>query len=522
MAGFDAYHQWLGIPPGEQPPNHYRLLGVPLLESDPDVIEAAAQRQTVFLRTLQLGPQAELAERLLNEVARARVTLLNTDQKTEYDNKLPQSQPLPADPVPDSDREALSAEIATLRKAIEQRDQPLRQGKEDLEQERAELAHHQQRLARGVAALKKEQELQRAQPLRRRLPPARSAGFKSLRSPLTDWILSNVVKIAMVVILVGFLFLALFSVSSLLKKPELNVANDLTGEQSEGAEDPSAKDEIDTVSTSSGLQSTDQAENLTSNESADTSTTTKEHVGTVTPPPGDTSGPPEKAIAPFTKEQAEEHQRAWAKYLDTEVFMSDDRWIEFVLIPPGRFTMWSPESEAGRGGGGETEITEPFYLSVHEVTRHQYELVMNQSPWKDNSSVEGDDYPATFVSWDKAMVFCQKQSTASVEYRLPTEAQWEYACRAGTKTSYSSGSSSSELDVGGKDRNPWGLRDMYGKVWEWCQDAEEQSRSRVLRGGAFNSRPQEVLPGSRQRVARRDETVDDFGFRVTRTIPLSP
>ena len=88
MPAFDPYHRWLGIPSGEQPPNHYRLLGVPLFESDLDVIEAAVERQTVFLRTFQIGPQAELAERILNEIASAQVTLLNVDQKLAYDAAL--------------------------------------------------------------------------------------------------------------------------------------------------------------------------------------------------------------------------------------------------------------------------------------------------------------------------------------------------------------------------------------------------------------------------------------------------
>ena len=114
MPAFDAYHQWLGIPPGEQPPNHYRLLGVPLFESDPDVIETAAQRQTVFLRTLQLGPQAELAERTLNAVARARVTLLNVDQKAAYDDKLRQSQRLLSTTTQARPADILSAEVDQL------------------------------------------------------------------------------------------------------------------------------------------------------------------------------------------------------------------------------------------------------------------------------------------------------------------------------------------------------------------------------------------------------------------------
>jgi tetratricopeptide (TPR) repeat protein len=88
MATFDPYHIWLGIPPEDQPPSHYRILGIPELESNPDVIDAAAERQTVFLRTFQTGEQAELAEQLLNEVSAARVCLLDVEQKAEYDQQL--------------------------------------------------------------------------------------------------------------------------------------------------------------------------------------------------------------------------------------------------------------------------------------------------------------------------------------------------------------------------------------------------------------------------------------------------
>jgi curved DNA-binding protein CbpA len=88
MASFDPYHIWLGIPPEDQPPNHYRLLGIPELESDPDVIDAAAERQTIYLRTFQTGDQAKLAEQLLNEVSAARVCLLDEKAKARYDKRL--------------------------------------------------------------------------------------------------------------------------------------------------------------------------------------------------------------------------------------------------------------------------------------------------------------------------------------------------------------------------------------------------------------------------------------------------
>ncbi|MBN2216973.1 MAG: hypothetical protein JW719_06325 [Pirellulales bacterium] len=87
----DVYYQWLGIPPSEQPPDAYRLLGLRPRESDPEVIQNAADRQMLHLRTYQLGPHAPLAEQLLNEVAAARLTLLNPDKKAEYDRRLSDS-----------------------------------------------------------------------------------------------------------------------------------------------------------------------------------------------------------------------------------------------------------------------------------------------------------------------------------------------------------------------------------------------------------------------------------------------
>jgi hypothetical protein len=88
MASFDPYHIWLGIPPQEQPASHYRLLAIPELESNPDVIDAAAEQRTIYLRTFQTGDQAELAEQLLNEVSAARICLLDVEQKAKYDQQL--------------------------------------------------------------------------------------------------------------------------------------------------------------------------------------------------------------------------------------------------------------------------------------------------------------------------------------------------------------------------------------------------------------------------------------------------
>jgi tetratricopeptide (TPR) repeat protein len=105
MASFDPYHIWLGIPAEDQPPNHYRLLAIPELEANPDVIDGAAEQRTIYLRTFQTGDQAQLAEQLLNEVSAARICLLNAEQKVVYDQQLeaeiqPAPTPTPAVPPP--------------------------------------------------------------------------------------------------------------------------------------------------------------------------------------------------------------------------------------------------------------------------------------------------------------------------------------------------------------------------------------------------------------------------------------
>ncbi len=275
------------------------------------------------------------------------------------------------------------------------------------------------------------------------------------------------------------------------------------------------------------------------------------------------SAPP-PAVAPLDSDQAKALQKAWADHLGAPVQITNSIGMKFNLIPPGEFTMGSPASEPGRRDEEtqhRVEITKPFYLSVHEVTQDQYEQVMGNNPsffnplsqWgvlKD-PGIDTSQWPVDNVSWNDAVAFYRKLSKQEgVEYRLPTEAEWEYACRAGTTTAYSfgddvsqlgeyawySGNSSSTHPVGEKKPNAWGLFDMHGNVREWCQDRYGPYKSlqgvsdptgsasgsrRVLRGGAFANRPEDVRAASRynnQPVTRNH----NIGFRLARTIPLSP
>ncbi len=216
--------------------------------------------------------------------------------------------------------------------------------------------------------------------------------------------------------------------------------------------------------------------------------------------------------------------------------------IVFLLVEPGTFRMGSPDGEAGcdddEGPVHEVQITRPFYLGETQVTQAQWQLVMGGNP----SHEEGDDLPVETVSWDEAMEFCRKAG-----YRLPTEAEWEYACRAGSTTRFSFGDDEHRLGeyawyednsslrthpVGQKKPNVWGFHDMHGNVWEWCADWYEpgyyaQSPGRdpqgpspgnwcVQRGGSWDDNPwycRSAGRGSDDPTARPDFS----GFRVART-----
>ena len=217
---------------------------------------------------------------------------------------------------------------------------------------------------------------------------------------------------------------------------------------------------------------------------------------------------------------------------------ADSIGMEFKLIPAGTFTM---------GEGKEAHkvtLTKPFKMGVHEVTQDQYEQVMGVNP----SDFKGANNPVEMVSWEEAVEFCRRLSELPAEkaagnvYRLPTEAEWEYACRAGTTTKYSFGDDESELRdhawcsensdvqthrVGSKKPNAWGLYDMHGNVYEWCQDRHGDYPSgsvtdptgpavgsdRVLRGGGWDT-PAEICRSAFRLWALPSNRFSIFGFRV--------
>ncbi len=226
-----------------------------------------------------------------------------------------------------------------------------------------------------------------------------------------------------------------------------------------------------------------------------------------------------------------------------------------VWIPPGEFLMGSPTEETGRelDEGPQTRVKFPhgFWMGKFEVSQAEYQRLIGTNP----SNATGDSArPVERVNWFEAMEYCKRLTKQeenvgrlpnSYAYRLPTEAEWEYACRAGTTSRFSYGddengthlidyawftrnSESITHPVGGKQPNPWGLYDMHGNVWEWCLDrwadalpggtitnapTSTTGTLRVARGGSWLYEPKACRSANRDDYSPWDRC-SDIGFRI--------
>jgi sulfatase modifying factor 1 len=232
--------------------------------------------------------------------------------------------------------------------------------------------------------------------------------------------------------------------------------------------------------------------------------------------------------------------------------------LDLVWVPPGSFMMGSPSSEADRDGG-ETRhgvtLSKGFWMGKYEVTQGQWQSVMGSNPSR--FKAPGLDAPVQMVSWDDCQAFIKKVNAkvGGDVFRLPTEAEWEYACRAGTTTPFCYGSdldaSKANFDgnypygggskgvyrettvrVGSFKPNSWGLYDMHGNVYEWCSDrfgnypsgnavdpsGPESGVYRVFRGGSWYSDGRDCRAANRRRFTPSFRDFD-LGFRLVRTAP---
>jgi len=296
--------------------------------------------------------------------------------------------------------------------------------------------------------------------------------------------------------------------------------------------------------------------------------------------------PPDLLDAPFSQETAETARAAWASFLHVDQESTNSIGQQFVLIPPGAFTMGSlvpqPDSQPDETEH-RVEITQAYYAGRHEVTQGDFEAIMGYNPSHFRQAPDGDPdrLPVENLMWFEMIEFCNRLSqrekvatfydievtervdgrakSATVRvlggngYRLPTEAEWEYMCRAGTTTRFYTGDSESGVlaehahvrfgdepvtphPVGSLKPNRFGLYDIHGNIFEWVFDWYDEAYyrksprrnptgstagySRVIRGGSFKDPPKNARAANRGR-SQPDYPDIDRGFRIVRSVGSS-
>lgn len=270
--------------------------------------------------------------------------------------------------------------------------------------------------------------------------------------------------------------------------------------------------------------------------------------------------PPTAAAWPFMAEEAKRQQARWAHYLETTPRITNTVGMDLMLLPPGEFMMQP---------GYQVKLTKPFYLAAHEVTVRQFRQFVEASAYHSTlespdrgaiivgtpqmtetrgvnwrtSTPTGDDYPVTGLSFSDVEQFCALSQREHKTYRLPTEAEWCWACRAGSDSDYPSGNVPKTVDefewhsgnsgeqlhpVGKRMPNAWGLFDMNGNAVEWCPDwysdpfpqglvadplGQAAGTFRVLRGGSFHDGP---FPSRLRGALSPQQSMTHVGFRICR------
>jgi|MDTC01.2.fsa_nt_gb formylglycine-generating enzyme required for sulfatase activity len=241
--------------------------------------------------------------------------------------------------------------------------------------------------------------------------------------------------------------------------------------------------------------------------------------------------------------------------------------MKLVLIPAGEFMMggkFSPAESAKKFGGKDIHyasehprhkvtISKPFYIGVFELTQAQWETVMDSKPYDGKMVTKiGPDLPASWMQWREAIEYCDKLSKKiGRKVALPTEAQWEYACRAGSETAFCYGDDPKKIGEYGwlgsnmidnqknktyarkgglRKPNAWGLYDMHGNVWEWCRDwyskdfyasgkkvdpvCDKEAKTVVARGGSWYNDPIHLRSAARNSWTGPKYRHYNYGFRV--------
>jgi sulfatase modifying factor 1 len=520
MAPFDPYHIWLGIPEADRPISKYRLLGLADFELDRDVISTAVERQIVFLRMLQAGEHEVLVAQLLNEVSLARVTLLNADEKVVYDEQLrieltPEPEPAPTQAI---ETPAPSPIPVAAR-----------------------------------APVTPESPVSIVQPVKR---PRRKVQKKMLKRPAVRGVLL-VTLIGVLVLFISMKFTE--DVGPVVRNMSDQISAEIAAGNAAGYKASAEKKDAAVKAAIAEAAKITREEAAAEKAAADKAAAEKAAADKAVLDEARRKAQvaAKIKISEMVKRLEEEAAKKMAAAILARAPITNTIGVKINKIPAGTFTMGSPTDEPFRGGDEhqhKVTITKAFYMQTTEVTQGQWKEVMGTEPWRGKPYVKkGPDYAASYVSWRDAVAYCKKLSEKEGKtYRLPTEAEWEYACRAGTETAWSFGDDEKALgdyawyrenaanideeyahQVGLKKPNAFGLYDMHGNVYEWCHDRFEEDyykqspekdptgptsgSSRVLRGGSWFN----VTRGTRSAFRNWYDADDRYhfvGFRLVREL----
>ncbi len=570
---FNPYHKWLGIPAKEQPPSHYRLLGVSPSESDGDVISASADQRMNYLYQFTKGEHAADAQRVMDEIARASMCLLDPIQRKAYDASLRAKSQFHSAPT------AMISKPATTPIAIDEADTSYKPRGKD-------------------------------------------------RSVLYFW-LWNLTLLIAVVVLGVIIIIRRQQANEPGNAPDdaAIAAGDTDGDLTDGSNPdggsilgPSTN--VDTNQPSTPDNDTNTAGNVATNGGNSGNRTGGNTPRTLGPgrmsptqpqppndpdddppttvvdlppkPPAEMASPPQAQppvtlTYPSDTVTVQQAQAEWAEFMEWSVEHENSIAMPMVFIPPGEFEMGGWTGNDRTAQTQQVLISHPFALSRHEVTQFEWRRVMGDDAepsyysftGEGSSAVRGlgtNHFPMESITWFEALQFCNALSrmesleeyyvlefdsgpngpvavSATIAggqgYRLPTEAEWEFACKAGSDAAFDFG----EVDIANADAlnsslagiartcevesfapNAFGIHDLHGNVWEWCFDWFDQFplpadapivdptgpeaslySARLIRGGSHVSEPTRSTSTSRG-FAEPGVSRSDIGLRVARTI----
>lgn len=555
-APLDPYYLWLGIPPEEQPPDHYRLLGVRRFETNPDVINSAAQRQISHVRSFAIGPHSEASQKLLNELARAKIDLVTPERRAKYDaqlraklNQRGEVSPAPArrnirenvKPSPKSPAQPQAAQPAPAVPVSAEAVKPVRVTATPVQ-------------ATPVAA-----------PTSIKVDSA-----PGKESPLRSWT-KNPLAIASVGGGAAFLLVALLIVMNIGGEPDPSeVPSPAVPPSTPIAQlDPPAtvtpapptpetpNSPTTQLPVPRGSQPAATPDEPTNEAPVDNSADNSANSAAASMYPVlefDDSAPSRFDVTVNrTATEAQISQFEWASFLGCQENEPNSVTMQMVLIPPGMFTMGSPPSDPdSRSDEAAVSVvlTNPFFISRTEITRGEWQAVMGTAPWSgERHHTESERLPATHVSWEDAQAFCKKLTAleqaagklaTGTRYRLLTEAEWEFAARGGSTNRYYFGNDTDGLATEAMLHrtalsrcNPFSLADVHGNAREWCADRYQPQlpggqnpfvatgTEYVCRGGSWDDEPAACRSAARSHFPATSKQ-PALSFRVARTIVWPP